>query len=324
MKRLVLFSLLVALDAAPISDALAQAAYPNKPIRIVVPYSTGGAPDILARLIGQKLGAALGQSTVIDNKPGAGGNLGADAVAKAPPDGYTLLMTTTATQSINQSLYASMPYDGIKDFTPVSLVAYTPVMLVVANEVPAKSVRDLVAHAKANPGKLTYASAGAGTVQHMAGAMFNGLAGVDTVHVPYKGSGQVMPDLVAGRVSMMFNSVAAVIPMVRDGKLRALGVSGAKRSGAAPDVPTIAEAGLPGFEASAWYAVFAPAGLPRDITQRLNAEIAKIIATPELRERFATLGLDPATSTSEELGRAVQEDAAKWARVIKANHITLQ
>ncbi len=304
--------------------AHAQGTYPAKPIRIVVPYGPGGAPDILGRVIGQKLGAALGQSVIIDNKPGAGGNLGADAVAKSPPDGYTLLMTTTATQSINQSLYASMPYDGFKDFTPVSLVAYTAVMLVVANDVPAKSVKELVAHAKANPGKLTYASAGAGTVQHMSGAMFNGLAGVDTVHVPYKGSGQVMPDLVAGRVSMMFNSVAAVIPMVRDGKLRALGVSGSKRSGAAPDVPTIAEAGLPGFEASAWYALFAPASLPREITLKLNAELARVIAAPDVRERFSGLGLDPAVSTPEELGRMVQDDTVKWARVIKANNIQLQ
>jgi tripartite-type tricarboxylate transporter receptor subunit TctC len=304
--------------------AIAQGAYPNKPIRVVVPYTPGGAPDILGRLIGQKLGSALGQQIVVDNKPGAGGNIGADAVARSAPDGYTLLMTTTATQSINQSLYPNMPYDGLKDFSPVSLVAYTPVMLVSGNALPANNLKELIAYAQANPGKLSYASAGQGTVQHISGVMFANLAKLDMVHVPYKGTGQITPDLIAGRVSLMFNSVAGVIPFVREKKLKAFGVSGKSRSLAAPEVPTIAEAGLPGFDASAWYAVYGPAGMPMDITQRLNGEINKIVASADMRERYTGLGLDPGTSTPAELGALTREDAAKWAKVIKDNRISLQ
>ena len=302
----------------------AQGAWPVKPVRLVVPFPPGGAPDILARLVGQKLGSALGQSVVVDNKPGAGGAIGADTVAKAAADGYTLLMTTTSTQSIHPSLYPNLPYDAGRDFAPISLVALTQVMLATANDVPARTLGELVAHAKANPGKLTYASAGAGSVQHISGVMFDGRAGISTVHIPYKGTGQLMPDLVAGRGSMMFNSVAALIPMVKDGKLRALAITGAKRSAAAPDVPTFAEAGLPGFDASAWYAVFGPAAMPREVVQRVGAELAQIVASADLRDRYAALGLDPAASTPEELGRLVREDTVKWAAVIKANNITAQ
>ncbi|MBL8385156.1 MAG: tripartite tricarboxylate transporter substrate binding protein [Burkholderiales bacterium] len=299
-------------------------AWPAKPIRIVVPYGTGGGPDILARLIGQKIGASLGASMVIENKPGAAGNLGADAVAKAPPDGYTLLLTTTATQSINPALYPSLPFDAQRDFTAIGLVALTQVMLVVANDVPAKSLRELLALARAQPGKLTYATAGPGTMQHMASALLDGQAGIQTVQVPYKGTGQLLPDLVAGRVNMMFNSLAALLPMVRDGKLRALAVTGTRRSAAAPDVPTFAEAGLPGFDASAWYGVFGPAGLPREIVARLAGELARAVDSADLRERYAALGLDHATSTPEELERRVRDDFAKWSAVIKANNITAQ
>jgi tripartite-type tricarboxylate transporter receptor subunit TctC len=258
---------------------------------------------------------------VVENRPGAAGNLGADFVAKSPPDGYTLLMTTTATQSINPALYANIPYDPLKDFTPVSLVAYTPLMLVVANDVPAKTLAELVAYAKANPGKLSYASAGAGAMQHISAELFKAQAGVDLLHVPYKGTGQIMPDLVSGRVSMMFNSVAALLPFVKDGKVRPIGVTAAQRSAAAPDVPTLAESGLPGFEASAWYALYGPANLPPDVLQRLNTEVVKLVASPRVRERYAGLGLEPASSTPEELAALTRRDLAKWTKVIKDNGI---
>ena len=314
----------LALVATLPGQAAAQGAWPSKPVRLVVPYPPGGAPDILARLIGQKLGVALGQSVVIENKPGAAGNIGADSVAKAQPDGYTLLLTTSATHSINPGLMPNVPYDAVRDFTPISLVALTQVMLVTANGVPAKSLKELIAYGKSQPGKLSYATAGAGTVQHIAAAMFDGQAGMRSLHVPYKGTGQLMPDLIAGRVSMMFNSIAAVIPMVRDGKLRALAVTGTRRNPAAPDVPTFAEAGLPGFDASAWYGVFGPAGLPPEVVQRVGTELAKVVESADVRERYAALGIDPATSSAEQLGRQVRDDAVKWAAVIKANNITLQ
>jgi len=298
--------------------------WPTKPIRVVVPFSPGGGPDILARLLGQKLAVALGQSIVVENKPGAGGNIGAEAVAKSPADGYTLFLTTTATQSINPHLYSSLSFDTQRDFAPIGMVALTQLMLVVANDVPAKSLKELLALAKARPGKLTYATSGAGTMQHMASAMLDVQAGIQTVQVPYKGTGQLMPDLVAGRVTMMFNSLAALLPMVKDGKLRPLAVTGSRRNLAALEVPTFAESGLPGFDASAWYAVFGPAGLPREIVQRLNTELSRAVESADARERYAALGLDIAASTPEDLGRRVREDSAKWAAVIKANNITLQ
>jgi tripartite-type tricarboxylate transporter receptor subunit TctC len=316
-----LFALALLLAAGPAAHAQA---WPARPLHLVVPYGTGGAPDILARLLGQKLNVALGQSVIVDNKPGAGGNLGADAVAKSAPDGYTLLLTTTATQAINPGLYPVMPYDAQRDFTPVGMVAFTRLMLVTSNTLPAKTLNELIAHLKSQPGRVSYGSAGPGTMQHMAGALFDNLAATQSLHVPYKGSGQLMPDLVAGRVSMTFNSIAAVLPMVKDGKLRAIAVTGPRRIAAAPDVPTFAEAGLAGFDASAWYAVFGPAGLPRDIVQRVNSELARAVASAEMRERCAALGLEAESSTPEDLARAVREDTTKWAAVIRKNNIVLQ
>jgi tripartite-type tricarboxylate transporter receptor subunit TctC len=312
-------AILAAAAALAAPAGLAQQ-YPAKPIRLIAPYATGGGPDILARLFAAELSGALGPA-VVENRPGAAGNLGADLVAKSPPDGYTLLMTTTATHSINPALYPNIPYDPLRDFTPISLVAYTPIMLVVANDVPAKTLAELVAHAKANPGKLSYASAGAGAMQHIAAELFKAQAAIDLLHVPYKGTGQIMPDLVSGRVSMMFNSVAALLPFVKDGKVRPIGVTTATRSAAAPDVPTLAESGLPGFEASAWYALYGPANLPPEILRRLNAEVLKIVGAAKVRERYAGLGLDPATSTPEELAELTRRDLAKWTRVIKDNGI---
>ncbi|MBL8376452.1 MAG: tripartite tricarboxylate transporter substrate binding protein [Burkholderiales bacterium] len=321
-RRLALAGLLCA--AALTSSAACAQAPTGKPVRIVVPFPPGGAPDILARLLGQRLGDALGQGVVVDNRPGAAGAIGAEAVAKAAPDGLTLLMSTTSIQSINPSLYPALPYDGARDFAPIAVVALTPVILVAANDTPARNLRELIAFGRANPDKLTYATAGAGTVQHIAAVMFDTAAGIKSVHVPYKGTGQLMPDLIAGRVSMMFNSVAAVGPMVKEGKLRGIAVTGARRSSGVPDVPTFAEAGLPGYEPSSWYAVLGPAGLPRDQVARLNAALVKVVTSAEVRERYAALGLDVLTSTPDELARLIRDDAAKWGAVIKANNITAQ
>lgn len=304
-------------------ESLLAQTYPARPIRLVIPYATGGGPDIIGRLIGQELSTSLGP-TIAENKPGASGNLGADFVAKSAPDGYTLLMTTTATQSINPALYPNFPYDPLRDFTAISLVAYTPVMLVVSNGVPAKNLRELLDLAKAKPGELSYATAGPGTMQHIAVELLASATGIQLVHVPYKGTSQMVPDIIAGRVSMMINSIAAVLPLVKDQKVRPIAVPSRERSAAAPDIPTFAEAGLPGFEISAWYAVFGPANLPPDIVRRLNAEIVKAVKNQKIHERFAQLGLEPATSTPEELADIQRRDLVKYSKLIKDNNIRLQ
>src|SRR5258706_5949122 len=300
--------------------SLAQQKYPSKPVTLIVPYATGGAPDILARLIANEMASSFGP-TIVDNRGGASGNIGADFVANAARDGYTLLLTTTATHSINPSIYPKMPYDPLKDFTPISLVARTPLMLVVANDVPAKNLQELIAYAKKNQGKLSYASAGSGTMQHIAAELFSAQTGIEMAHIPYKGSGQVIPDLISGRVSLMFNSVAAVLPFVKQGKVRAIGVTTPKRTASAPEVPTLAEAGLPGFEASAWYAVYGPRGLPAEIVQRLNAEVAKAMKSASVQGLAREQGLDPETSTPEQLAEITRNDLARWAKVIKERNI---
>ncbi|MDR7096930.1 Bug family tripartite tricarboxylate transporter substrate binding protein [Hydrogenophaga laconesensis] len=295
-------------------------AWPAKPIRIIAPFAPGGGPDILARLFAQEMSAGLG-SAFVENKAGGGGNLGADAAAKAAPDGYTLLLTTTATHSINPALYASMPYDSLKDFTPIALVANTPLMLGVAQNSPFKNVADMVAAARAQPDQISYASSGVGTMQHMAAVLAEEQARVRMLHVPYKGSSQVMPDLLAGRVNVMFNSVAAFAPFIKDGRLRPLAVTSPRRLAAWPDVLTMSEAGLPGFEASAWYAVYGPAGTPRDIVLRLNREIHRIVDLPTSREKYAALGLEAVRSTPEDLAAATRDDLAKWTRIIREKNI---
>jgi tripartite-type tricarboxylate transporter receptor subunit TctC len=288
-----------------------------------VPYGVGGAPDILARLFAQEMAGTLGPA-VVENKGGAGGNVGSDLVAKSPADGYTLLLTTAATHSINPALYPSMPYDSTRDFTPVGLVASTPLMLVASGSGPLKSLADVLAQARSQPGSVSYASAGSGTMQHIAGELMESMARVKGTHVPYKGSGQVMPDLVSGRVSIMFNSVAAVAPLVKDGRLRALAVTTPKRLPGWPDVPTMGEAGLPGFEASAWYAVFGPAGLPAEVVQRLNRELHRIVDLPAVRERYAMLGLEPLKSTPGELGDTVKRDLERWTAFIRERQIKME
>lgn len=298
-------------------------AWPAKPIRLVVPYTVGGAPDILARLLAQEMGPALG-SVVVENRSGAGGNLGADAVAKSAPDGYSFLVTTAATHSINPALYPTMPYDSVRDFSPITMIASTPLMLVTASSGPFKSLQEVLAFARSKPKQLTYASAGSGTMQHIAAELMEDLGKVEATHVPYRGSGQVIPDLVTGRVNIMFNSVAAVAGAVREGRLRPLAVTTTKRLTAWPDVPTMIEAGLPGFEASAWYAVFGPAGLPVEIVNRMHRELHRALDAPAVKERFAGFGLEPLRSSPKELGDTVAQDLQKWSRFLRDRGIRLE
>jgi tripartite-type tricarboxylate transporter receptor subunit TctC len=302
--------------AAGQAQAQAASAYPNKPIHIVVTFTSGGAPDILARLIGEKLNAAWGQPVIVDNKPGAGGNIGADYVAKAAPDGYNLVLGTVGTHSINGALYQTMPYDMVKDFTPVTLLASTPNMLVVNNDVPAKNLKEFIALGK-KEGKMTFASSGSGTSIHVSGELFKTMTGIDMQHIPYKGRASAIPDLLGGRVTMMFDNMPSSLPLVREGKLRAIGVTSAKRSAAAPDIPTLAESGLPGFEAVSWFAMFAPANTPAPVVNKLQAEISKILKSPDISKKLLDLGLDPSGSTPAELAAYQKSEIAKWSKVVK-------
>ncbi len=293
----------------------AAATFPDKPMRIVT-FTPGGAPDILGRLLAERFTAAWGQPVLVDNRPGAGGNTGADFVAKAAPDGYTIIVGTVGTHSINGALYAKMPYDMVKDFTPVTLLATTPNMLVVHNEVPAKNLKDFIALGK-KEGKMTFASSGSGTSIHVSGELFKTMTGIDMVHIPYKGRATAIPDVLGGRVTMMFDNMPSSLQLVREGKLRALGVTSSQRSAAAPDIPTIAESGLPGFEAVSWFALFAPANTPKPIVDKLQAEVRKILKTPDVAKRLADAGLEPVGSTPEELAAYQKAEIAKWAKVVK-------
>ena len=312
-------SLLAAAALATTPAALAQtgaAGFPNKPMKIVVTFSTGGAPDILARLIGDRMTADWGQPVVIDNKPGAGGNTGSDFVAKAPADGYTLVLGTVGTHSINGALYAKMPYDMVKDFAPVTLLATTPNMLVINNDVPAKNLKEFIALGK-KEGKMSFASSGSGTSIHVSGELFKTMTGIDMTHIPYKGRATAIPDVLGGRVTMMFDNMPSSLPLVKDGKLRALGVTSAQRSPAAPEIPTIAEQGLPGFDAVSWFAMFAPAGTPKAIVDKLQVEVKKILQSSEVGRKLAEIGLEVVASTPEELAAYQRAEIAKWAKVVK-------
>ena len=298
--------------------------YPSKPVRFVVPFAPGGTTDVLARLVGEKLSASLGQQFVVDNKPGAGGNVGTAQVAKAEPDGYTLLMGTVGTHAINASIYPSLPYDPVQDFAPVTLVATVPNVLVVNLEVPANSVAELIALAKEKPGELNFASSGNGSSIHLSGELFKAMTGVDIVHVPYKGSGPAVVDLLGGQVEMMFDNLPSSAPHIKAGKLRPLGVTSKERSPTLPDVPTIAEAGVPGYEALSWFGVLVPAGTPDAVVTRLQQEIAKILADPAMRERFAELGAVPVGDTPAEFAAFIGSETAKWADVVQKAGITLE
>ena len=288
--------------------------YPTKALRLVVTFPPGGAPDILARLFAER--AQLGQTVVVDNKPGAGGNIGAADVAKSAPDGYTLVMGTVGTHSINGALYSKMPYDMVRDFTPVAHVASAPNLLVVTNSLPVKNVTELIAYMKANPDKLSFGSPGIGTSVHVSGELFKSLTGTQMQHVPYKGRQFAIPDLVGGSIQLMFDNMPSALPLAKEGKIRALAQTTATRSAAAPDVPTVAET-VPGFEATTWFAIFAPAGTPKDVVNRLNAEVLRVFKLPDVVDKLKALGLEPWLSTPEELARYQSSEIIKWAKVVK-------
>lgn len=310
-----LFGCLLVLGAP--GAALAQA-YPAKPIRVVVPYAPGGATDLTARLVGQKMQAALKQNVIVDNRPGAGGVIGADVVAKAPPDGYTVLIGVPAEMAILPQLQ-KVPYNVARDFTPVSLAAVTPLILVVHPSLPVKSVKELVAFVRARPGQLSYASAGTGGVQHLAAELLKITARIDVTHVPYKGAGPVMPDLIGGHIPMFFSGMPPAMPHVKAGKLRALAVTTTKRSPAAPEVPTMVESGMPGFDISNWFAYFVPAGTSADVISRLNSEINRGLKFQDVKDKLASVGAETVGTTPEELGKFVKAETEKFAKLIKVS-----
>jgi tripartite-type tricarboxylate transporter receptor subunit TctC len=321
VKRFVLACALVLLGGS--SLAFAQA-YPSRPIRIVVPYPPGGTSDILARSIGDKLTAALGQPIVVDNKPGANGNVGAEYVAKAAPDGYTLLLADIGALAISPSVYPTLPFDPARDFAPVSLVAYSPHILVVNPGVTANSVQELVALAKSKPGKLNFAISGVGGAPHLAGVEFALRTGVKWEYIPYKGGSQAIADVAGGQADVTLNGMLATYPLVKGGKLRLLGVSSAQRMSAIPDVPTIAESGLPGFETGSWQGVVAPAGTPRDVVARLNAEIGRIVTAGDMRENLARQGAEVRTNSPDEFATFIRAEMARWARVVKDANVKIE
>jgi tripartite-type tricarboxylate transporter receptor subunit TctC len=303
--------------------SLAHAQYPNRPVKLVVPFPPAGATDIVGRIVAQKLGEQMGQSVVVENKPGAGGSIGSDLVAKSAPDGYTLLMATSSTHSIGPVLQ-KLPYDPLKDFAPITHVANVPNVLVVSPVLPVTSVKELIAYAKARPGQLNFASSGVGTIVHLNGELFKMLAGVDLVHVPYKGTALSIPDVANGSVAMLFDSLASVQPHIKSGRVRPIAVNAQKRSALLPEVPTLAEAGMPAFDRYTWFGMFAPAGTPRDIVARVNAEVATALKAPDLLERFAAAGAEAVGSTPEQFVERIKSDAAKWAEVIKAANVKVQ
>ncbi len=311
------FFLALACGAIP---ALAQ--YPTKPIRMIVPYPPGGATDVIGRVLAQRLSTALGQNVVVDNRGGAGGNIGADAVAKAAPDGYTILMGALTSHSIMATLEkGTIAYNLERDLTPVAIVGSVPLVWVVHPSLPVKDMKEFVAYAKANPGKLTYASSGAGAPQRMCAELFRGMTGADMIHVPYKGSGPAMTDLVGGQVNTMCETVPASLQLIKAGKLRALGVPAAKRVSMLPDVPTTAEQGMPNYEVASLFGVLVPAGTPKPVIERLNAELAKILATPEAQQQLLDQGAYAVQTTPDQASARVKQEIAMWAKVIKDANI---
>ena len=315
MTRIALLAVALSLSG-PVAHAQT---WPTKPIHWIVPFAPGGTTDILARTVGEKLSASLGVPVIVENKPGAGGAVGATYTAKAPPDGYTIMGGTISTHAINASLYKDLPYDPVKDFVPITLIARVPNMLVVNPSIPAKNVAELIALLKKNPGKYTFASSGNGTSQHLSGELFKSMAGVDMQHIPYKGSPPALQDVVGGQVTMTFDNITTAWPLAKNGNLRALAVTTARRSAIAPDVPTMAESGLPGYEIGSWQGAFAPAGTPPEIVKRLNAEIVRILNLPEVKEKLLGLGADPVGNTPEQFAALVKSEVVKWADVVKTS-----
>ena len=312
------------MTALPATQAHAQDKWPSKPINYVVPFAAGGTTDVLGRLIGQRLSVALGQPVVVENRAGAGGNIGSDYVAKAAPDGYTLVGGTISSHAINVSLYPRMPYDPVKQFQPVALIGTLPNVLVVNADSPWKSVQDVIAAARVPGTQVTFGSSGNGTSQHLAGELFAKLADVKLLHVPYKGSSPAMQALLGKQVDLVFENSVAAMPLIQSGKLRALATTGSKRAGELPDVPTLAEAGLKGYEIVSWQAIFAPAGTPAPVVDRLAGEIGKILADPAVRGRLAQLGIEPSGAGPAQLGAFQKAEVAKWGQLVKSAGIRLE
>ena len=314
------FSFVVAFALSTFSGAAFAQGFPNRPVRLIVPFPAGGTTDILARAIAQKLSESLGQSFVVDNRPGAGGNIGSDLVAKSPPDGYTLLMGTVGTHAINPGLYPKMPYDHVKDFAPVVLVAGVPNVLVVNPGVPVKTVAELVTLARDKPGTINFASSGSGTSIHLSGELFKSLTGTQITHVPYKGSSPALTDLIGGQVQIMFDNLPSAMPHIKGGKLRAIALTSSKRAPALPDVPTIAESGvasLASFEATSWFGIFAPAGTPRDVVLKINADTNKALQSAEMKEKLLSQGAEAVGNTPEYFADYIKAETIKWARVVR-------
>jgi tripartite-type tricarboxylate transporter receptor subunit TctC len=300
-----------------------EAQYPARALRIVVPFAPGGSTDIFARLVGDRLATALGQPVVIENRAGASGNIGADAVAKSAPDGYTLLMATTGVMAINNALFKSMTFDAAKDLEPVVYIASISNVVIVPVDFPAKNIAELIAAAKREPGKLSFASSGAGSSTHMSAELFKSMAGLDILHIPYKGSGQALPDLISGRVSMMFENAPGVVSYLKAGKVRALAVTGLKRATALPELPTVAESGVPGYESLSWSGFAAPAGTPREVIQKVNRETAAILGTADMRAKLAELGAEAVGGTPEQFAAHIRAEREKWSRLIRERGIVV-
>jgi tripartite-type tricarboxylate transporter receptor subunit TctC len=298
--------------------------FPSKPIRIIVAYTPAGTTDILARAVGQKMSETWGQPVIVDNRPGANGNIGTEVAARAVPDGHSLVMATAGSHGINVSLYRKLNWHPVNDFVPVSLTAMVPNIMVVNNSLPVKNVREFIAHVKANPGKLSYGSPGNGSTAHLSMELFKTMTGSNIVHIPYKGSAGVLADVMGGQIAVTIDNMPPYVPQVRAGKIRALAVSTAKRSSALPDLPTIAEAGVQGYEAGAWFGLLAPAGTPKAIVAQLSAESARILKLPDISKRISELGAEPVGSTPEQFAELIKTEIAKWAKVIKDANVELQ
>jgi tripartite-type tricarboxylate transporter receptor subunit TctC len=306
------------LAATPVHDAAAQA-FPSKPVKLVIPFPPGGSLDNIGRLIAQKLSEAWGQQVLIENKPGAGGNIGADAVAKSPADGYTVVMGALSTHAVNPNLYAKMPYDAAKDFAPISLVAITPNVLIVNAAMPVTSVKEMIAYAKANPGRTNFGSGSNGSAGHLAGELFKLETGTDVAHIPYKGGAPALQALLAGDTQFMFDNLANAMAQVKGGKVRAIAVTTAQRSKLAPDLPTMAEAGMPGFDISTWFGLLAPAGTPPDVIAKWNADVVKVLNSPDVREKMLAQGAEPSPQTPAEFASFIAREREKYARIVKAS-----
>jgi tripartite-type tricarboxylate transporter receptor subunit TctC len=321
-RRSVVAGLAALAGTAPLKRAAAQS-YPHKAITLIVPFPPGGSTDILARLLAENLRQALNQNVIVENRSGASGNIGTAAVARAAPDGYTLLVNTMSVHTMNQALFASMPFDGVKDFSPLSLLAYVTNTMVVNPDVPAKTVAEFIAYAKANPKKIAYASGGLGSTNHLCGVLFEKLAGVEMVHVPYRGGAPGVTDTVAGQTQLFFTAGTQTLEHVKAGKLRLLAVTEAKRSRLLPDIPTVGET-VPGYEMTVWYGAFGPPGLPADVVGRINAEIGRVLYLPEVKARMENIAVEVAKSTPEELAAMTRRDAEKWTKTIKDLGINVQ